>query len=155
MKYVLVKYKKLKLLINEGCHSESLIENLTEIEQLNDEFESFCQNLLTASDDYAKALEQKKQQLISKIGYRIIGTPFTNHDAELYVLDKHIPYDVLKLHGNVGNENAVKDNKEFEQINIRVEKPLKTLAVKHVNSSEHKSLTQYIEYLIKKDLNLE
>lgn len=149
MKYVLVKYKSIKLLINEGCSIEPLLANIAEIDLLENKVNQFYSNLLHADQNDAATLEAEKRHLTSKIGYNIIGVPFTNQDAELYALDKKIEYTVLQL------ENGEQINMptiEYERINIDVEKPLKTLAVKHVNNSNHANLAKYIEYLIKKDL---
>lgn len=152
MKHVLIKYKKIKLLINEGCSSEHLLVHLTEIESLEKKVSHFYANLLTVNKDEAEAIEAEKQRLISKIGYNIVGVPFTNQDAELYALDKKLDYTVLQLEDGVHVDKA--PERKYERINIDVEKPLKTLAVKHVNNSHHRNLAQYIEYLIKKDLGL-
>lgn len=118
-------------------------------------FEDYCEDyldlhiaLMSATPDQSAALEKEKQQLTSKIGYNIIGVPFTNHDAELYALDKKLDYTELHL------EYVVNLEREHERINIDVEKPVKTLAVRHVNNSNHKNLAKYIEYLIKKDLGI-
>lgn len=97
MKYVLIKYKKLNLLINEGLNSKPLIEHLEEIELLNKEVICFYKNMLNADDESSKKITKKQQTLISKIGYKIIGVPFTNHDAELYAIDKELDYQILEL----------------------------------------------------------
>lgn len=132
---------------------QPLLDNLVEIEMLAEKVNAFYKNLMSATKEDSTALEKQKRALVSKIGYNIIGVPFTNQDAQMYALDKKLDFEELELHGNLGNKNAMKETKcEFEHINIRVRKPLKTLAVKHVNNSDHKNLTQYIEYLIKKDL---
>lgn len=99
MKYVLIKYKNIKLLINEGCDSRTLLNHLTEIEALNAQLTSFYANLMNATTENGKKIEAEKRSLISKIGYKIIGVPFSNHDAELYALDKKLTYEVLELEG--------------------------------------------------------
>lgn len=55
--------------------------------------------MLTANKDEVAAIESKKQRLISKIGYNIIGVPFTNQDDELYALEKNLDYTELQLEG--------------------------------------------------------
>lgn len=148
MKYVLVKYKNIKLLVNEGCNMQLLLEQLQGIEALSGKVSGFYMDLMNATPEQSAAIEKEKQQLTSKIGYKIIGVPFTNHDAELYALNEKLEYTELQLERD---KHAVM---EYERINIDVEKPLKTLAVRHVNNSNHKNLTKYIEYLIKKDLGI-
>lgn len=144
MKYVLIKYKNIKLLVHESCDMQPLIEHIQSIESLVEKVNGFYMNLINASQEEASALEKEKQQLISKIGYKIIGVPFTNQDAELYALDKKLDYTELELNCE----------REYQRLNINIEKPLKTLAVRHVNNSQFKNLAQYIEYLIKKDLGI-
>lgn len=141
MKYNLLKHKNMKLLISDECSREILLTYLPEIEALGEKVSHFYANLMHATNDDAASIEAEKKLLLSKIGYNIIGLPFSNHDAELYALDKKLAYKELQLI-------------EYERINIDVEKPLKTLAVRHINNSEHKNLAKYIEYLIKKDLGL-
>lgn len=148
MKYVLIKHKNLKLLIDEELQMQPLLVHLHEIEALADKVKEFYRNLLSASPHQIEKLEQERAILLSKIGYKIIGVPFTAHDAELYALDKKLEYTELQL----ANEKQV--DIQYERINIDVEKPLKTLAVRHVNNSSHKNLAKYIEYLIKKDLGI-
>lgn len=141
MKYNLLKHKNMKLLISDECSREILLTYLPEIEALAKKVSHFYANLMHATNDDAASIEAEKKLLLSKIGYNIIGLPFSNHDAELYALDKKLNYKILQLI-------------EYERINVDVEKPLKTLAVRHINNSEHKNLAKYIEYLIKKDLGL-
>ncbi len=143
MKYVLVKYKKIKLLINDGLHMQPLIEHLTEIEQLNDAVNDFYKNLLTATSDQGAELETRKRELTSKIGYKIIGVPFTGHDAELYALDKNISYDELELHGNTNNKNAQGDIQADAQLQVRLNKSVKNKFVKKAQS-ENMKLSQWI-----------
>lgn len=144
MKYVLIKYKNIKLLVNEVCDMKPMLEQLPNIEALAEKVSGFYMNLMNVNQEQSSALEKEKQQLTSKIGYKIIGVPFTNQDAELYALDKKLEYTEFQLNVDI----------EYERINIDVEKPLKTLAVRHVNNSTHKNLAKYIEYLIKKDLGI-
>lgn len=79
---------------------QPLIDNLADIEALNDTVIAFYNNLMTAHEADSAAIEQRKNALESAIGYKIIGVPFTNSDAELYALDKRLDYEVLELHGN-------------------------------------------------------
>lgn len=148
MKHVLVKYKNIKLLVNEGCDMQPMLEQLQSIEALTEKVNDLYINLVNATPEQFSDLEKERQQLISKIGYKIIGVPFTNQDAELYALDKKMEYKELVL------SKEMHADIEYERINIDVEKPLKTLAVRHVNNSSHKNLAAYIEYLIKKDLGI-
>ena len=144
MKYLLIRYKNIKLLVNESCDMQPLIAHIQSIESLAKKVNGFYKNLKNATDQDASSIEQEKQQLISKIGYKIIGVPFTHQDAELYALDKKLDYADMEL----------EYEREYQRISIDVEKPLKTMAVRHVNNSHFKNLTQYIEYLIKKDLGI-
>ena len=97
MRYTLIKHNDLKLLINEGCDIAPLLQHLEEIISLNSEYKSFYQNILNAQASEGKALEEKARNLVSKIGYKIIGTPFSMHDALLYALDKKLAFDELEL----------------------------------------------------------
>lgn len=97
MKYVLIKYKKIKLLVNEGLHMQPLIDHLSEIELLNNDVTDFYKNLLYATDESSAKTTKQQQALISRIGYKIIGVPFSNDDAELYALDKKLDYQILEL----------------------------------------------------------
>lgn len=131
MKYVLIKFKNLKLLVHEGIQIDNLISELKDIELLAEKVNNFYANLITATKEQGAALDKEKQALITKIGYKIIGVPFTNHDAELYALDKKIDYEVLKLHGNNGRTNAMQgDQKKESQIQMRVTTKQKTIWVK-------------------------
>ena len=143
MKYVLIKYKGLKLLINEGLHMQPLIDNLVKIELLAERVSDFYANLMSASKSDGEALEKERQTLTSKIGYKIIGVPFTNQDAELYALDKQLSYEVLELHGNVGNNNSAKEIKKDSHIHMRVSRQQKAGWVKKAQKNGTK-LTEWI-----------
>lgn len=143
MKYVLIKYKGLKLLINDGLHTQPLIDNLLAIESLAEKVNDFYANLMTATKQQGEALEKEKQALTSKIGYKIIGVPFTNHDAELYALDKKLDYEVLELHGMAGRANATKEIKKESQIHMRVTTEQKAFWVKEAMKNKMK-LTEWI-----------
>lgn len=97
MKYVLIKHKDLKLLVNEGLHMQPFLEHLSEIVTLAEKVNHFHRNLLNATAEEGRQLENKARSLTSKIGYKIIGIPFTNHDAELYALDKKLDFETLEL----------------------------------------------------------
>jgi len=143
MKYALIKYKNLKLLINEGLQMQPLIEHLHDIEILADKVNAFYANLLNNKSDQAKKLEQEKSSLLSKIGYTIIGVPFTNHDAELYALDKQLEFDVLELHGNKGNAHAQGELPADAQLQVRLNKSLKNKFVKQAQREKMK-LSQWV-----------
>ena len=148
MRYVLVKYQRLKLLVEDHEDISSLLPLLADIVDLESRVGAFFRDILNADHATGAALDQEAVELMEQIGYAIGGVPFTRYDAELYALDRKLDYDVLELHGNTGNSHAKKtDEREYEQINIRVEKPLKTLAVRHVCNSEHKNLTQYLSLI--------
>ena len=151
-KYVLLEYRNLKLLIDEECSLEPFLAHSNEIETLAKETKYFYAHMLKFTEDEVANIETKRRDLISKVGYDIIGVPFSPHDAELYAQHHKLDYTVLEL-GDHTHTNKIAE-REHERINIDVEKPLKTLAVHHVNNSYHKNLTEYIEYLIKKDLDI-
>lgn len=143
MKYTLVKYKNIKLLVNEGLQMQPLIDHLIEIELLADKVSIFYKNVLTATKEQGAELEKEKQSLISSIGYKIIGVPFTNQDAELYALDRKLNYEILELHGNTGKTNATKEQTKQSQIQMRVDTAQKAKWVKQ--SLKHKmKLTEWI-----------
>lgn len=120
MKYVLIKYKNIKLLINEGVQIQPLLSHLSEIENLASRVNEFHKNILTAKKNDGALLEKEAAALISKIGYKIIGTPLSNHDAELYALNKKLEYSELELHGNTGKTNAAKVEAKDSHIHMRV-----------------------------------
>jgi uncharacterized metal-binding protein len=151
MKYVLIKYKEIKMLVNEGLSMQPLIENLIQIEALNKKVIQFHANLLNATSEQGKVLQKEVTELTSKIGYKIIGVPFTNHDAELYALDKKLDYAVLELHGNTGKSNAAKDDGKNATVQFRTLMINKTTWVKAAqkykkdNDLKKFSLTDWIE----------
>lgn len=97
MKYVLIKHKDVKLLVNEGLHMQPLLCHLHEIEILAEKVNELHRNLLNATKEKAQQLEHEARELTSKIGYKIIGVPFTNHDAELYAINKQLDFETLEL----------------------------------------------------------
>ena len=151
MKYVLIRYKKIKLLINEKESIQPLIENLSDIEQLNKDVNGFYEKLFRLTGEQGSELELKKQNLISKIGYEIIGVPFTNQDAELYALDRGLNYTELELHGNVGKTNAAKAETKQSQIQMRVSVDQKNEWVKEAQKNGLK-LTQWITKKLNNDI---
>ena len=143
MKYVLVKYKTLKLLINEGLPMQPLIDHLNDIVELEKKVKDFYANLLNETRESGLALKKEQQALISTIGYTIIGMPFDNKDPELYALDKRLEYEVLELHGNVGNNNSAKEIKKDSHIQMRVSREQKAGWVKQAQR-EGLKLTEWI-----------
>jgi hypothetical protein len=130
MKYVLVKYKGMNLLIHGELQMQPLIDHLADIEVLEGKVTDFYKNIMDKSSGAAAELADEQRALISKIGYKIIGVPFTNHDAELYALNKKIDYDILELHGNSGKANAAKDNGKDAQVQFRTHSRFKSSWVK-------------------------
>lgn len=151
MKYTLIKYKNLKMLVNELEDAQPLIARLPEIEALAEDVKGFYSNLLTASDSDVEALESKQKALIEKIGYQIIGVPFTNHDAELYALDKKLEYDILEIHGNTGKANAAKEEVKDSYIQMRVTQAQKAAWVKQAQAKKMK-LTEWITKKLNNEL---
>ncbi len=91
MKKVLVKYKQLKILIDETADIEPLIANIDEISSLNDDVISMYKNLLSTPPEQAEQLQKRVdlfKPLVDQLG--IVGVPFQNKDAELYAADKKI-----------------------------------------------------------------
>jgi hypothetical protein len=138
MKYVLVKYKGIKLLINEGLHMQPLLDSLQEIEVLAEKVNNFYQNIINKKKEDGKKLEDEKSVLISKIGYKIIGVPFSNHDAELFALDKSLDYEILELHGNTGKTNASKSDSKNSHVHMRVTQEQKSAWVNQAQSQNLK-----------------
>lgn len=151
MKYTLIKYKDLKLLVNELDDAQPLISYLPEIEALASSVKAFYERLLDATDAEAQALETQKKALLDKIGYPIIGVPFSNHDAELYALDKRLDYDVLELHGNTGRANAAKEEVKDSHIQMRVTQAQKAAWVKQAQAKKMK-LTEWITKKLNNEL---
>ncbi|MPX91415.1 hypothetical protein [Salinivibrio sp. VYel1] len=99
MQYTLLTHNELNLLFDAGADSGVVIAHIEEIQTLADEMNAFYENLLTASNEQATELEAKRQGLLKKIGFNIIGVPFTNHDAELYAVDRGLHVERLDLKG--------------------------------------------------------
>jgi len=76
---------------------QPLIEHIQSIESLAKKANSFYTNIKNATYQESSTLEKEKKQLISKIGYKIIGVPFTHQDAELYALDNKLDYADMEL----------------------------------------------------------
>ena len=76
---------------------QPLIDNLLELENLAGKVTKLYKNVLNATDKEINNLEKQKEALTSKIGYKIIGVPFSNHDAELYALNNKLEYTELEL----------------------------------------------------------
>lgn len=151
MKYTLIKYNDLKLLINELQDARPLISMLPEIEDFAKEVSGFYGDLLNATDADAQAMEAKKKALLKKIGYSIIGVPFSNHDAELYALDKQLDYDVLELHGNTGKTHAAKEETKDSHIQMRVTQAQKAAWVKQAQAKKMK-LAEWVTKKLNDDL---
>ena len=143
MKYVLIKYKHIKLLINEGLEMQPLINHLSEIEALEKKVSVFYKNVMTAKKGEGESLQKEADAIISKIGYRITGVPFTLHEAELYALDKKLDYEILELHGNTGNEHAGGDLPANTQLQIRLNSTVKSRYVNQAQA-EGLSLSQWV-----------
>jgi len=97
MKYALIIKGDLKLLINEGLQMEPLLTHLDEIQALNARVLEFYANLMSATAEQGRALEAEAKSLISKIGYNIVGVPFTTHDAEMYAVNLGLDYEIIEL----------------------------------------------------------
>lgn len=151
MKYTLIKYNNLKLLVNELEDPSPLISRLPEIEALAVDVKEFYSNLLNVSESETKAIEDKRKLLIEKIGYQIIGVPFTNHDAELYAIDKKLEYDILEIHGNTGKANASKEEVKDSHIQMRVTQAQKSAWVKQAQAKKMK-LTEWITKKLNNEL---
>lgn len=153
MKYTLIKYNNLKLLVNDLEDAQPLISRLPEIEALAEDVKAFYSNLLNASESDAEALENRKKPLIEKIGigYQIIGVPFTNHDAELYALDKKLAYGILEIHGNTGKANAAKEEVKDSYIQMRVTQAQKAAWVRQAQAKKMK-LAEWITKKLNSEL---
>lgn len=139
------------MLVNELEDAQPLISRLPAIEALAEDVKEFYSNLLTGSDSDVEALESKQKALIEKIGYQIIGVPFTNHDAELYALDKKLEYDILEIHGNTGKANAAKEEVKDSYIQMRVTQTQKAAWVKQAQAKKMK-LTEWITKKLNNEL---
>lgn len=98
MKKILLKYKDIKLLVNEDVDIQHFIDNKELIVQLHDAMNQFTTNLLNQSDDDAKKIDELKQKLAEFVMHSdVIGFPFHMKDAELYALDNNIEYEILEI----------------------------------------------------------
>lgn len=84
---------------------DPLLNLLPEIEQLVEKVNNFYGNLMNATREEGVALEEERRLLTTKIGYIIIGVPFTNGDAELYALDKNLEYSEVQLEVSMLNSD--------------------------------------------------
>lgn len=97
MKYYLVIYENLKLLVKQGSDLKLLVDQLDEIERLEKKVNSVYLNSLNidslkANNENIALIKKERSNLYNKIGYEIIGVPFTENDAELYAIDKKLDY---------------------------------------------------------------
>lgn len=98
MKSSLIKYKNIKLLIDSGLPMAPLLENIEEIAALSNAVAEHYEDILSASASRTREIQQWRQKLISKVGYKIVGAAFTDQEAELYALDRGIEYEILELY---------------------------------------------------------
>lgn len=143
MSWVLVKYKNIKLLVEDNLDTNSLIENLKEIEILNFKFKEICENMLLQSKGDIFRFNQQKDLLLRRIGGAVIGAPFTTHDAELYALGKGLIYTEIELQEPQEEKKAV--------ITFNLPQSLKNKIV-HSANSRKMSLQAFMLDLIKKNL---
>lgn len=113
MKYILVRYKNITLLVERGADCNLLLNHFSEIELLTEKVSNFYANLLTTSKKESDEIQSIRSNLLSKIGYRIIGVPFSNHDAELYALDKNLDHVILE--SSDPDQNEIIDNHKESQ----------------------------------------
>lgn len=97
-KKILLKYKDISILISETVSLELFIENRKEIENLNSKVRHFHKNIVSMGEKENQEIEHLRVKLkdISE-EFEIIGSPFDNHDAELYALNNRIEYEILEL----------------------------------------------------------
>lgn len=144
MKMTLIKYKALKLLVNENSHSALFLDNIEKIEALDVLTKEFVSDLLNPSQLIMDEINRLKNQLASFINMSgVIGFPFDNHDAELYAYDRKINFDILELHGNKGKQNAKKEEVKESKIQFRCDSSMKSAWVKTANM-EGMKLTEWI-----------
>lgn len=143
MKYVLIKYKNVKILVSEGVPMQPLLDHLSDIESLQDAVEELYKDMLNVTQQEIAKLETMRTDLTSKIGYKIIGHPFTNQEAELYAYDKQLDFETIELHGNTGKTNAAKDETKESHIHMRTTSSQKAEWVKKAQKSNLK-LTEWI-----------
>jgi len=144
MKMVLIKYKKMSVLVDQNADMNLFIQNLDKIQKLDALAKGFYKNLLTTSPEDLEKIEKMKSELKPVSDeMKIIGTPFDNHDAELYALDHGIEYGIFELHGNTSNKNAKKEKKAETHIQIRITKEKKEKYSKQAKK-EHLSLSKWI-----------
>lgn len=86
----LIVRNDVKLLIGADDAIAAIERHIEEVEALHAKVNEFYKNLLDAAPGEGTAIDAEVKALQEKIGYKIVGVPFTNHDAELYVLDRKI-----------------------------------------------------------------
>lgn len=94
MRKTLIKYKDIKLLVNEEMNIQHFIDNKDAIIQLNELTNQFCSDLLNQTEKNVEEINKLKQELSDfvmhsdAIGYQ---------DAELYALNHNIEYNILEI----------------------------------------------------------
>lgn len=144
MKKVLIKYKNIRLLINESA-SELFIKNIENIEKLQILVDAFYKNILNSSHDASVEIDLLKTQLSEFVEQSgVIGTPFDSRDAYLYALDRKLDFEILELHGNVGKKNAKKEDVKTSSVQIRIEDEMKEKWNEKSKREGFKNLTEFI-----------
>jgi hypothetical protein len=151
MNMTLIKYKELKILVDENMQSDIFTTNVQHIYRLFEAQNKLMQNMLNASDKDIRHIKQLKSELNQFIQQsKVIGYPFDNHDAELYALDRKINYTILEIHGNTGTANAAKAEVKQSQIQMRVSQEQKAKWVKQAQK-EGLKLSEWITRVLNKN----
>lgn len=75
MKYVLIKYKHIKLLVAEGCSMDPPLNLLPEIEQLVEKVNNIYGNLINATREEGVTLEAQRRLLTTKLATSLLVCP--------------------------------------------------------------------------------
>lgn len=151
MNMTLIKYKYLKILVDENMQSDMFTTNAQHIYRLFEAQNKLMQNMLNATDQEIRNIKQLKSELSSFIKQsKVIGYPFDNHDAELYAIDRKVNYQILEFHGNTGSANAAKSEVKQSQIQMRVSQEQKAKWVKQAQK-EGLKLSEWITRVLNKN----
>lgn len=139
MGFVLIKYRDIKMLAGGDVDISAITANLKEINELNSCLKALRKGSLNASPDDVARYDDKRDAIIKKIGFAIIGAPFTTDDAEIFARDRQIDYDEVEIE----DKPAV--------ITFNLPQEMKTKIVKAANSHKMNLQTFMIE-MIKKNI---
>lgn len=145
---ILLKYKDIKLLVDDNMCADVFISNIPAIEEFNAAAMAYAESALHATAEDTARIKALKKVLANFIDQsKVIGFPFDLKDAELHAIDKGIKYTELVIHGNAGNQNAAGEVPLDGHLNGRVNKRQKAAWVKQAQREQEKMMPWVIKTL--------